>query len=250
VTPGGVSARPLAARGSSSRLPGTIGVESNRSVGRGPTIGRAEIEALYRQYGALVRRRARRLLGDELEAQDALQEVFVRVLGAMNEFRGASQPSTWLYRITTNLCLNRLRDGRRRRERLAEVSDAGPAYAPAPAPEARTLLRRMLADLDGELAEIAVYYHVDEMDQAEIAGLLGVSRRTIGYRLERFLEEAQRLLADGAVAPAAPAGVERHEERPSAHLPEPVLAAANASHDDGLPLGSRARPAPARRARG
>jgi RNA polymerase sigma-70 factor (ECF subfamily) len=179
-------------------------------VGRGSAIDRAELEALYRSYGPLVRRRARTLLGDDLEAQDAVQEVFVRVIGAMREFRGQSQPSTWLYRITTNLCLNRIRDARRRRERLARLGEgqAGRSQPSQQAPvEARATLRRLLAHLPPELAEIAVYYHVDEMDQAEIANILGVSRRTIGYRLDRFRVEALKAVEAGAIAPTGVAGV-------------------------------------------
>jgi RNA polymerase sigma-70 factor (ECF subfamily) len=174
-------------------------------------IDRAELEALYRSFGPLVRRRARTLLGDDLEAQDALQEVFVRVIGAMGEFRRQSQPSTWLYRITTNLCLNRIRDGRRRREHLQRMGDEAVAFrdpggGPLP-PETRATLRRILGDIAPELAEIAIYYYVDEMDQVEIANILGVSRRTIGYRLDRFRSEAQRVLGARGLAAVAGAGV-------------------------------------------
>jgi RNA polymerase sigma-70 factor (ECF subfamily) len=175
-----------------------------------PAINRAEIEELYRRYGALVRRRARSILGDEHEAQDAMQEVFVRVIAAMGEFRGQSQPSTWLYRITTNLCLNRIRDSRRRRDRLAEAAEDGRepmAPAPGPTPEARTALRAVLAHVDDELAQVAVFYYVDDMDQAEIAAILGVSRRTIGYRLDRFREDALRILGEGTIAVTASSGV-------------------------------------------
>jgi RNA polymerase sigma-70 factor (ECF subfamily) len=173
-------------------------------VAKSPAIDRHELEQLYRTYGALVRRRARSLLGDDTEAQDALQEVFVRVIGAMGEFRRQSRPSTWLYRITTNLCLNRIRDGRRRRDHLARLGDdASAAPRTAQPPEARALLRQILPHLDPELAEIAIYYFVDEMDQAEIASVLGVSRRTIGYRLERFLKEASRSVGDEAAAALA-----------------------------------------------
>jgi DNA-directed RNA polymerase specialized sigma24 family protein len=49
------------------------------------------------------------------------------------------------------------------------------------------------------------------MDQAEIATLLGVSRRTIGYRLDRFRAEAQRVLRDDRVAPVAGSGVPKAE---------------------------------------
>lgn len=178
-------------------------------MAKGPAIDRAELEALYRQYGPLVKRRARSLLGDDLDAQDALQEVFVRVINAMGEFRRQSQPSTWLYRITTNLCLNRLRDGRRRRDHLTRL---GEDVARAPlssglSPESRATLQRVLGALPEELGEIATYYYVDEMDQAEIAHILGVSRRTIGYRLDRFRAEAQKILDDDPVARAARSGV-------------------------------------------
>jgi RNA polymerase sigma-70 factor, ECF subfamily len=180
-------------------------------VGAPRAIDRAEVEELYRRYGALVRRRARSILGDDHEAQDAMQEVFVRVIAAMGEFRGQSQPSTWLYRITTNLCLNRIRDGKRRRDRLTQASEGGGGEplvsAPPPAPEARTTLRGVLGRVPEELALVAVYYYVDEMDQAEIAAVLGVSRRTIGYRLDRFREHAHRLLDDERVATDRGSGV-------------------------------------------
>jgi RNA polymerase sigma-70 factor (ECF subfamily) len=179
-----------------------------------PPINRAEIEDLYRRYGALVRRRARSILGDDHEAQDAMQEVFVRVIAAMAEFRGQSQPSTWLYRITTNLCLNRIRDNRRRRDRLAEsAEDGNEPMTPAqpPSPEARTTLRSVLSRVEEELATVAVYYYVDDMDQAEIAAVLGVSRRTIGYRLDRFREEAQRIVGSGSVAATTGSGVPKAE---------------------------------------
>ncbi len=157
-----------------------------------------------------MRRRARALLGNDAEAQDALQEVFVRVIRSMGEFRGQSQPSTWLYRIVTNLCLNRIRDSKRQRARLQEAglgrSDVQPGGAGA-GPDGRIVLQRVLDRIDPELGEIAVYYYVDEMDQAEIASILGLSRRTIGYRLERFLAEARPLLSENEIAALMPVGV-------------------------------------------
>jgi RNA polymerase sigma-70 factor (ECF subfamily) len=188
---------------------------SNQPVGRPASIDRAEIESLYRRYGALVRRRARSILGDDHEAQDAMQEVFVRVIAAMAEFRGQSQPSTWLYRITTNLCLNRIRDSRRRRDRLTEAAEHGRdplAPSASPPPEARTALQTVLRLVSEDLAQVAVFYYVDDMDQAEIATVLGVSRRTIGYRLDRFREQAQRILGEtSGVAAEGPSGVPKAE---------------------------------------
>src|SRR4051812_42525400 len=78
----------------------------------------ASMESLYRTYGSMVLRRARMLLGDETAAQDMLQEVFMKAIRAFSTFRGESSLTTWLYEVTTNHCLNAIRDGARRRRAL------------------------------------------------------------------------------------------------------------------------------------
>lgn len=147
-----------------------------------------ELGDLYRRYGAMVLRRARAILGSEAGAQDAMQEVFIRAMRAEDGFREESSPVTWLYRITTNLCLNQLRDARRRRELQDEqgpVAGASPASA-----EPRVLVAELLARVPEELREIAIYYYLDRMSHEEIAAVMGVSRRTVGNRLLEFREAA------------------------------------------------------------
>jgi RNA polymerase sigma-70 factor (ECF subfamily) len=151
----------------------------------------SEVEGLYRQYGAIVLRRARAILGDEQAAQDAMQEVFIRVLRGGPEFRQQSSPATWLYRITTNLCLNQLRDGGRRARRLR--AQAGADEAVPNRVEDQLMIRRLLEQIPDELREIAIYYHVDRMNQDEIAAVMGVSRRTIGNRLQQFNTQARAI---------------------------------------------------------
>ena len=68
-------------------------------------------EMLYEKYGPMVLRRCRRLLRDEDRALDAMQDVFVRVLQNQGRLH-ATYPSNLLYRIATNVCLNRIRDQR------------------------------------------------------------------------------------------------------------------------------------------
>jgi RNA polymerase sigma-70 factor (ECF subfamily) len=152
------------------------------------------IEDLYRRYGAMVLRRARRILGEEEAARDAMQEVFVKVMRERESFRGEASPVTWLYQVTTNLCLNKIRDAARRRALLAENVTHGEAATPEAAPEDRTAVAAMLASLPEELREIAVYYYVDEMNQDEIADVMKVSRRTVGNRLEEFRVVAKAAL--------------------------------------------------------
>jgi len=153
----------------------------------------ATIAALYTRYGALVLRRARALLGDEQASWDALQEVFVKALKAHGDFRGQAAATTWLYRITTNYCLNLLRDGSRRRDLLMRQASA-PAGNGADAADLRLTIARVLDELPVEICEIAVYAHVDGMSQDEIAELVGLSRKTVGHRLREFQARARQML--------------------------------------------------------
>lgn len=144
-----------------------------------------DIAELYRRHGGLVLRRVRRFYPDE-EAADVVHEVFVRAMDKLDTYRGESSPGTWLFRLTTHHCLNRLRDQKRRRELLAEQGDLGWWHpTDAGAQQERVVMTRELwAELDEELALVGVYHHVDGLSQQEIADVLGVSRRTVGNRLE------------------------------------------------------------------
>jgi RNA polymerase sigma-70 factor (ECF subfamily) len=147
---------------------------------------RARIEAMYRQHGHLVLRRARRLLGSEEEGAEAMQELFATLLASPEQFGQRSSAVTFLYAATTHLCLNRIRD-RRTRARLLETRIA-PTLDPglAPSSEQALAVRQLLARLPEELAEVAVYAYFDELTQEEIAETMGCSRRHVQNLLERL----------------------------------------------------------------
>src|SRR5207244_10932538 len=63
---------------------------------------------------------ALRMLGNRAEAEELAQEVFLRVHRSVGEFRGEAKLSTWLYAITSRLCLNRLQSGERRHRQTGE----------------------------------------------------------------------------------------------------------------------------------
>jgi RNA polymerase sigma factor (sigma-70 family) len=71
-----------------------------------------KIEDLYNRYGPMVIRRCRHLLKDEHDALDVAQDVFVRLLQREGGTADITYPSSMLYRIATNLCLNRIRDSK------------------------------------------------------------------------------------------------------------------------------------------
>ena len=146
---------------------------------------RTEIAELFDRYGPMVYRRALALLGKHEIAEEATQEVFLRALKAGESFEGRSRVSTWLYSITTNYCLNLLRNENRRRELWQEHGPKG-LQATHEAPEELMLMRTLLTEADEDQAQAAVYVYIDGMSQNEAAELLGVSRRTVGNLLDRF----------------------------------------------------------------
>jgi RNA polymerase sigma-70 factor (ECF subfamily) len=155
-----------------------------------------EVAELYADYGYFLFRRCYAFLGDSAAAHDAVQEVFVRALSHAHAFRGDAAPRTWLCRIADHLCVDLLR--RRRRSPVRPQLDE---FDPDLAPHVRSddgdslvLARRLIEQLEPELQRLAVLYYVDEFTQEELARELGVSRRTIGKRLQALFVRARALL--------------------------------------------------------
>jgi RNA polymerase sigma-70 factor (ECF subfamily) len=145
-----------------------------------------DLEGIFRTYGRVVFRRARAILGEPDAAKDIVQEVFLRVVSARDEFAAVLSPVDWLYRVTTNLCLKRIRDRASRERILKTSSPAVPAPRPERAADASLTVRALLRSVPESLQEIAIYYFVDQMSQDEIAALLGIPRRTVSFRLAQF----------------------------------------------------------------
>lgn len=153
-----------------------------------------DIEALYRQHGHVVLRRARQLMGDDEEAREVLHDVFTSLLQRPQQFAGRSSFVTWLYSATTHRCLNRLRN-RRTRVRLLEEGAPGATTSTASHPhrgEQLAMAQQLLASMPDEVAQTAVYYFFDEMNQEEIAEVIGCSRRRVGKLLEQAKHLAER----------------------------------------------------------
>ena len=128
------------------------------------SVGEAlDVEALSLRYGAMVLRRCRRLLRDEDEALDACQDVFVRLLVHRRRLDGA-YPSSLLYRIATNVCLNRIRDRARGgpSRPTRSCSRRSPRRnRPGAESEARMLLDWLFGRQPESSRTIAVLHYVD-----------------------------------------------------------------------------------------
>jgi RNA polymerase sigma-70 factor (ECF subfamily) len=134
----------------------------------------------------MVLRRCRALLGDDQTARDAMHDVFVQVLSRADTL-DARAPSSLLFRIATNVCLNRLRSLRRRREdgdalllEIAERTD------PAARSAARAALDALFRHEPDDTALIAVMHLHDHMTLEEVAAEVGMSVSGVRKRLQRL----------------------------------------------------------------
>lgn len=165
-------------------------------------LDRGTVETIYRRYGAQVERCCRRILRDSDEASDAAQEVFLRLFTQGAAFRAEAEWMTWLYRVSTNLCLNRLRDDTKHRHLLEHHGDPvrpNAAFDPSVL-EDRQMLQVLLDGMDHKTQEIALYYYIHELSQQEIGELVGMSRVSVNKRLRKFEKHAQTLLDESRAA--------------------------------------------------
>jgi RNA polymerase sigma-70 factor (ECF subfamily) len=143
---------------------------------------------------------ALRMLGNRAEAEDVAQEVFVRAHRALGAFRGDAKLSTWLYAITSRLCLNRLASGERRMARqgddaLLRLSDAGPRPdAALERRELETALGRAIAELPEDRRIVVVLRDLEGLSYEEIAQVLELELGTVRSRLHRARAELKEKL--------------------------------------------------------
>lgn len=148
-----------------------------------------DVGALYANHAKRVFRWVTRFYAAD-HAEEVVHEVFLKVLENLEGFRNESSPTTWLYRMTTNHCLNRLRNEGRRHELWRQCSAPWTTPVELADQDTVTFLRQFWRRLDDELVAIGVSYFVDGMTHAEIARVQGCSARTVGNRLEKLRELA------------------------------------------------------------
>jgi RNA polymerase sigma-70 factor (ECF subfamily) len=159
----------------------------------------AAFRLILERYNQRLYRVARGVLGDDTEAEDVLQESYIRAFTHLSQFRGEARLSTWLTRIVLNEALQRLRKKR------TEIIDAGhngsafltpvPSHEPDPETsvammDIRCHLERAVAALPLPFRIVFVMRDVEEMAIDETALVLGLRPQTVSTRLHR----ARRLL--------------------------------------------------------
>lgn len=161
--------------------------------------------ALVDEHQRYVYNLAFRVMKDENEALDLTQETFVRAWTALPNFRGQSRFRTWLFRITTNLCYNRLPNLRRSLADLGndilpdlpetEENHSNPLRE-LELKETRTFLHQAIDRLDAHYKILIVMRYHEELSYEEIAGLLNLPLGTVKTGLFRAKEKLRLALED------------------------------------------------------
>ena len=138
-----------------------------------------------------------RFLGDRTEAEDVAQEVFLRVHRGLSSFKGEARFSTWLYRITWNLCADWLRSNRKPARSISSievVGDLGDGRVDLEKgvldAEEQGMVRQALEGLDEIYRSVIILLYYQKLSYEQIAAVLDVPVKTVETRLYR----ARRLL--------------------------------------------------------
>ena len=169
-------------------------------------------ETLVRTHSGRMLSVCRRILRNDEEAKDAVQEAFVSAFRGMARFEGTSQLGTWLHRIAVNASLMRLRSRKRRPEEsiddlLPSFWDDGHARVPpqdfspsalqmVESRETREFVRGCIDRLPDIYRTVVLLRDIEEMDTLEAAEVLGVTEGVVKVRLHRARHALRKLLAE------------------------------------------------------
>ena len=153
-----------------------------------------------------------RMLGRREEAEDLAQEVFVQVFKAIDQFRGESKLSTWIYRIAVNLCKNRTKYLSRRHAGSEDDVDAMADRAPLSSAKGvsvgdvgrpdelvegmqlEVVVKRAIAQIDTDFRQVLILRDVEDMSYEELASVTGLAEGTVKSRIHRARAQLRALV--------------------------------------------------------
>ena len=195
-----------------SQLTGKTASQPNRFTKPSPSGSAMNFERAYRMYRRRIYTKCLHMVGNEAEAEDLTQEVFLQLFRKMDSFRAESAFSTWLYRLAINVVLMRLRRKSLTTTSLEEATELKDGVFSLQqvlgAPD-RTLttaidrlnLERAVAQMPAGYKQVFLLHYVEGFGHREIARLLGSSVGTSKSQLYKARVRLRQLLCSGASAP-------------------------------------------------
>ena len=165
------------------------------------TVGRGDLDAfgeIVRRHQTSAWRAAYRLLGDAAEAEDAAQDAFLKILDAAPRYRPSASFRTYLYRVVTRVCLDRLK-----KKRPIYVDRPPPCASDDPSPpdvlahrEDETAIRRALDALPPRQRAVLILRHFEDLSYQEIADAMDTSVKAVERLLARARDALQPILKE------------------------------------------------------
>lgn len=168
-------------------------------------------EETVRTYSSRLLAVTRRILNNDEEARDALQDTFLSAFRAIGNFDGNSRLSTWLHRIAVNAALMKVRTRKRKPERSIEELLPGfredghhaegfvawdpPVDVAMEIAHNRALVRECIAELPEQYRMVLMMRDIEDVDTAEVAAMLGITPNAVKIRLHRARQALRTLLA-------------------------------------------------------
>ncbi|MFM8274131.1 MAG: RNA polymerase sigma factor [Gemmata sp.] len=168
-------------------------------------------ELVFREYAPRIYSLARRMLGNDADAEDVTQDVLLQVVRKLDTFRGDAQIATWLHRVTVNAALaHRQKRANRQKREAGEVADdvldtAAPETAvkrwnvspdaPVLAAEQQAVIEKAIAELPEPFRDVYLLADVEGLPNADIGTMLGLSVPAVKSRLHRARMRMRDLLA-------------------------------------------------------
>jgi RNA polymerase sigma-70 factor, ECF subfamily len=177
-------------------------------------------ELLMRRHNRRIYRAARAIVGDDAEAEDVMQDAYVRAYSHLDEFEGRARFATWLTRIAVHEALARLRRRRRFQPLDAETqetesmstSQRSSPEQRASDGEVRAVLEKAIDGLSEDFRAVFVLRAVEGLSGTETAECLGIPEETVKTRLFRARARLQEAVLE-TLEPAVPSAYDFHLSR-------------------------------------
>jgi len=173
-------------------VPAPATAAEDRRIAAACAAGDAKIfEEIYRRYGDRMKSIAWNHLGNVSDAEDAVQETFLKVHRAASTYTGEASFSTWMFRILVNTCYDVLRK-RKRRIDEAPIDEVVERTSPNVDDAKRITLRKLLDELPEQRRSVFTLFEIEGLSHAEIGEILGITEGNSKWILFATKKELQQ----------------------------------------------------------
>ncbi|MEO5978215.1 MAG: RNA polymerase sigma factor [Chryseolinea sp.] len=154
-----------------------------------------QFETIYNNYRSMVSSLCRGFAKGDMDlTQDLVQDVFVNVWSALDNFRGESSHKTWIYRITVNTCLLQIRkDKKTIKVALDESVQLGTEHPSPTAAEREKTLYKAIGQLD-DIDRLVIIMVLEEVSYVDIAKVIGITENNLRVKIHRIKSRIKTII--------------------------------------------------------